>query len=158
MEIHFSFWRNCFRRITLCTRDCVIFTFTSKKPFIRATKILHCTLTTIDIFALRKKLYRRGYTWKRFDRTAYLTANYSCISPNCSLVPLPSLQPPALSNVQLFNGPPRPKTPGKIIQISSLRFPSNPSERGGSTRVDAQHTGCPGDSRANWRLPKRARL
>lgn len=99
----------------------------------------------------KKKLCRREYTWKRFDRTAYLTANYSCISPNCSFVPLPSPQstPQRLSNVQRFNGPPRPKTPGKIIQISSLRFSSNPSERGGSARVDAQHTGCLGDSRAN---------
>lgn len=154
-----SFWRNCFQCITPCTRDCVIFTFISKKPFIRATKILHCTFTTIDVFALKKKLCRREYTCKRLDRTAYLTANYSCISPNCSFVPLPSPQPtPSLSNVQRFNGPPRPKTPGKIIQISSLRFPSNPGEWGGSTRVDAQHTGCLGDSRANWRLPKRARL
>lgn len=31
----------------------------------------------------------------------------------------------------------------KIIQISSLRFPSNPDERERSTRVDAQHAGLP---------------
>lgn len=101
----------------------------------------------------KKKLCRREYTWKRFDRTAYLTANYSCISPNCSFVPLlsplSSVHPPTSFQRSAFYGPPWPKTPGKIIQISSLRFSSNPSERGGSARVDAQHTGCLGDSRAN---------
>lgn len=104
--------------------------FVKNRLFIRATKISHYTLTASVAF--QKKSYVEGdIHGSGFDRTAYLDRQ---LFPHLTQLLLrPSLVSPAHSNAQRFNGPPRSKTPGKIIQISSLRFPSNLGERGGST-------------------------
>lgn len=114
---------------------------------------------SIDVF-ISAKLSRREYTWQRFEPNGIpdhqlfphliqllfpsplpaLLALF--ISPHFP-PPLPPPYPSSSLTNRRFNGPPRPKTPGKIIQISSLRFPSNLGERG-STRVDAQHGGASG--------------
>lgn len=87
---------------------------------------------------IRKSGSPERHTWPPIIPASHPTAPSSF-----SAAPLPSPLNlnPWLLNARLFNGPPQSETPGKIIQISSLRFPSNPDERGRSTRVDAQHAG-----------------
>lgn len=109
----------------------------------------------IDVF-ISTKLSRREYTWQRFDPNSIPDHQ---LFPHLIqlLFPPPSSPPRSLGSTlpsllccahiavhePAFYGPPWSKTPGKIIQISTLRFPSNPGERG-STRVDAQHGGASG--------------
>lgn len=152
MEMQLWFRRNCFHCITLRAIDCLILGFSfplcekknnCKKKSLFAHREFRVAPPRRPVCASKKVKSKGIYTWKSDPtRAAYLTANYSRISPNCSFSS-PSAWTSRLTNARCFNGPPRSKTPGKIIQISSRRFSSNPGERKGSTHVDAQHTGKP---------------
>lgn len=105
---------------------------------------LHCDLTSSSRRSyVEENILKSGptkrHTWPPIIPASHPTAP----SFSAARSPLPSQPNPWLSNARRFNGPPQFETPGKIIQISSLRFPSNPDERGRSTRVDAQHAGLP---------------
>jgi len=73
---------------------------------------------------------------------AYLSANYSRISTNCSFVS-PTGSPSTLTG---HLGPPPSRNTGK--DNSDIIPPIPSDKRGGSTRVDAQHAVLE-DSRAN---------
>lgn len=122
----------------VCAIACDFYAHFEKKSFIyprNEISVLYTRCSAVLPLKKKKVMSKGIYTWKRAVRPngipgpPIIPASHPTVPSSLSPLLSPPSPPSCHSNVQRFNGPPRSKTPGKIIQISSLRFPSNPGER-----------------------------